>query len=429
MLDEYQADYTQAFVRHFYDAHTGDATQTLARAYIQLDRCKSALELANQTLRDVVGVVDTQEPGYLGNTLMAALRECGKLIASGGDDRASVMHIRDTAIQVVRDASAVAETLDAQKPLVGRPQELSDLRMAAEKIAAHAERQILLVDTQVALLAAAHQPRERVRELLAELPQRWSAQRERLRHILEQSQPLYTRGDPLGLAALLMDITRIETHLQKLASDSEHDSAAQRQVLLDERFEQLDDSRWILLGTPQIVAGSLETHASGGWEHYEGIATRQEFELDEACSLVIDFTLTPLEMGIDSQLFASANEQGTASYRFSFYGPGKRFGVYTQCSDLLNGPWENLEPGWKPRTHSPEIAAKATYRVQAELTRRTWRVVVWPSDAQALQPPLWDTGLVPMDELARTRLVFADVEPPGHTAASRWGPILIWRAP
>jgi len=95
----------------------------------------------------------------------------------------------------------------------------------------------------------------------------------------------------------------------------------------------------------------------------------------------------------------------------------------------LSGPWENLEPGWKPRAHSPVIEAKATYRVRAELTRRTWRVVVWPSDAQALQPPLWDTGLVPMDELARTRLVFADVEPPAHTAASRWGLITIWRAP
>ena len=64
------------------------------------------------------------------------------------------------------------------------------------------------------------------------------------------------------------------------------------------------------------------------------------------------------------------------------------------------------------------METKATYRVNAELTRSSWRVVVWPSDAQALQPPLWDTGLLPMDELDRTRLVFADVEPPGHTAAS-----------
>ena len=46
-----------------------------------------------------------------------------------------------------------------------------------------------------------------------------------------------------------------------------------------------------------------------------------------------------------------------------------------------------------------------------------------------LQPPLWDTGSVPMDKLARTRLIFADVEPEDGTGASRWGPIAIWRAP
>ena len=46
-----------------------------------------------------------------------------------------------------------------------------------------------------------------------------------------------------------------------------------------------------------------------------------------------------------------------------------------------------------------------------------------------LQPPLWDTGPVPMDELAHTRLVFADVEPENSAGASRWGPITIWRMP
>ena len=116
-----------------------------------------------------------------------------------------------------------------------------------------------MIDTQIALLEAVDQPAERVRELLAELPQRWSAQRERMQQILEQSQPLYTRGDPLGLAALLADITGIETHLQKLTSGDVVASAAQRQVLLDERFEQLDEARWMILGTPRVVDGHLET--------------------------------------------------------------------------------------------------------------------------------------------------------------------------
>jgi hypothetical protein len=427
--DGYQSEFTQAFVRHFYDVQTVDATRSLTHVYIQLDQCKSTLELANQTLGDVVGVVDTQEPGYLGNTLMGALRQCGRLIAAGGDARADVMHIREAANQVVREATELREVLDAQQRHVGRLTEWSDLRLAAEKIAAHAERQVLLIDTQCALLEATGLPRERVPESLAELPLRWSTHRERMQQVLEQSQPLYSRGDPLGLAGLLADITSMESHLKTLTDSREHASTAPLQVLLDERFERLDASRWIVLGTPQVIGGNLETRAPGGWEHYSGIASREEFELHETRPLVIEYALTPVETGIDSQLLGSANEQGTVSYRFSFYLPHTRFGIYTQSTSQLSGPWENLEPGWKPRAHSSAVEAKATYRVRAELTRHTWRVVVWPSDVAALQPPLWDTGQVPMDDLPRTRLVFADVEPPGHTAATRWGPITIGRAP
>ena len=127
-LDEYQEAFTKAFARHFYDARTEDAAQALAQVYTRLDQCKSALELANQTLGDVVGVVDTQEPGYLGNTLMGALRRCAKLMAAGGEDRARVLKIRDAASQIVQDATELMAMLDAQKSHVGRERELADLR-------------------------------------------------------------------------------------------------------------------------------------------------------------------------------------------------------------------------------------------------------------------------------------------------------------
>ena len=130
-------------------------------------------------------------------------------------------------------------------------------------------------------------------------------------------------------------------------------------MLLEERFERLDEARWIVLGTPQVINGHLETRAQGGWEHYSGIATRQEFELHKTHPLVIEFSLTPLEMGIDSQVVGSANEQGTASYRFSFYGPGTRFGVYTQSSTPAQrspgrissrvGSRERTARRWRPR--------------------------------------------------------------------------------
>ena len=172
-----------------------------------------------------------------------------------------MLRIREAASQVVREASELRDVLDVQKPQVGRPSELSDLRLAAEKIAAHAERQVLLIDTQCALLEAAGLPRERVPESLAGLLPRWSTHRERMQQVLEQSQPLYSRGDPLGLAGLLADITSIESHLKTLTSPGDYASAAPLQVLLDERFEQLDASRWIVLGTPQVVNGNLETRA------------------------------------------------------------------------------------------------------------------------------------------------------------------------
>ena len=81
--------------------------------------------------------------------------------------------------------------------------------VAAEKIAAHAERQILLIDTQEALLRAASQPPELRGQSLAGLPQRWTAHRERMEQRAPQSRTASTtRGDPLGLAALLRDLAK-----------------------------------------------------------------------------------------------------------------------------------------------------------------------------------------------------------------------------
>ncbi|MHB8969619.1 MAG: glycoside hydrolase family 20 zincin-like fold domain-containing protein [Pirellulaceae bacterium] len=428
-LDDYQAAFTKAFARHFYDARTDAAANALADTYQRLDRCKSALELANQTLGDVVGVVDTQEPGYIGNTLMGAFRRCATLMAASDKERTHLTEIREAARQVLQESSDALTLLDAQKPQVGRDRELADLELAAEKIAAHAERQILLIDTQEALMRAAGQPPELRGQSLAGLPQRWTAHRERIERLLLSVNGLAARGDPLGLAALLRDLAQIESHVTRVATANILPSTdGQREVLLEERFAALDPAKWIVLGEPRVVEGHLDTKAAGGWGNYSGIATRQAFELNDQRPLVLEFELTPLKMGVDSQLVASATQTGALSYRFSFYGPGTQFGIYTQNTDPLAGRWENLEPGWKPRAFGPPVEINVTYHVVAELTQRTWRVTVRPLDAQPLQPPLWDTGATPMDELAQTHLIFADVEPENSTAATRWGPLTIWRA-
>jgi hypothetical protein len=198
-------------------------------------------------------------------------------------------------------------------------------------------------------------------------------------------------------------------------------------MLLDERFEALDAAKWVILGSPRIVDGHLETRAPGGWGKYCGLATRQAFALEDECPLVVEFDLTPLAIGVDSQILASATEAGDVSYRFSFNGAANSFHVYTQSAGRLAEKWASPEPGWKGRASSPAVAVNTTYRLRAEITRKTWRVTVREPGQKTLQMPLWDTGAVPMDDLAQTRLVFADVEPEKSTGASRWGPITIWR--
>ena len=428
-VDEYQGAFTRAFTRHYYDARTDEAADALARAYVRLDQCKSRLELANQTLRDVVGVYDTQEAGYQGNTLRGAFRECGKLTASEGEPQQALATIRDAAGVCMQEAGEVMALVDAQRLHVGCARELADLWLAGEKIAAHAERQLLMIDAQGALTRAEGQPADVVRERMAGEAERWTNHRKRMELILRRAGRLYSRGDPLGLAALLRDIGAIETHLKGLAESGRPPTEApEREVLLDEPFETLDEAKWIILGDPRIADGHLETRAPGGWENYCGIATREAFDLQDDRPLTVELELTPLEMGRDSQLLASAAETGQIAYQFTFYGPANRFGIYTQSATEIDGAWVSTERGWKPRAFSPDVEVSTTYQVRAEITRRTWRVVLRERDGSAWQPPLWDTGPAPMDELDQTRLVFADVEPENGKGASRWGPIAIWRA-
>jgi hypothetical protein len=94
-----------------------------------LDRCKSRLELANQTLGDVVGVYDTQERGYQGNTLMEAFRRCGKMISPEGEPEAALSTIRDAARAVVEQTGKLTALIDARRS--GTPRVPSSSRPAS----------------------------------------------------------------------------------------------------------------------------------------------------------------------------------------------------------------------------------------------------------------------------------------------------------
>jgi hypothetical protein len=67
--------------------------------------------------------------------------------------------------------------------------------------------------------------------------------------------------------------------------------------------------------------------------------------------------------------------------------------------------------------------------VRAEITRRGFRVVVSQAGDSDWRLPFWDSGELPMDDLAETRLLFCAVEPPEMTGTCRWGPITVRAGP
>jgi hypothetical protein len=422
-LEEYQRDFTRAFVRHHYDAHTAESAEILATVWERLDHCKSLLERANQTLHDVVGVYDTQEAGYIDNSLAGAFNVCGKLIGPSGALEPPLARIVSDARAVKGEASRMTGVIDTQRRHVGATAELDDLWWAAEKIAAHAEREILMAKTQVALTRASASGEPMSPAKRTALAAEWDAHERRVEAILANASRLYTRGDPTGFEALLRDIRSIRGWL---AEPPPAASEAGAEVLIDEPFSGLDPERWLVRGEPKVGTGSLETRAPGGWANYSGVTMREVLKLDDAHPLVVEFTVTPLETGVDSQLFGSAEPTGELAYHFCFYGTRTRFGVHTQCNPGPHG-WASDEAGWHPRALSPPITVGATYRVRALITRRGFRVIVHEAGTAPGAYPFWDTRAAPMDDLPEARLLFADVEPPGATASTRWGPIRVWR--
>jgi hypothetical protein len=427
-LAEFSHEFLRAFARHAYGARTDESTEALVVAYERLDACKSRLELANQTLHDVVGVVDTQEAGYIGNTLRGAWQRCGELLDRSGEPGTALATIRRSAEQIVDDAAAVIALLDNQKPHVTESALLADLRLAAEKIGNHAERQILLIDTRAAVARAASQPVAEARRNAGEWAARWNNHQTSVASILERVSPLSTQGDPSGYDSVLGDVAAIQGHLNRLASQGPASAApSEGEMLLHEPFTSPNLAEWEVLGRPKFAPGQMETAAPGGWGKLCGVLSRRSFALDASRPLVIRFELVPLKIGADSQLVAAATKTNDISFRFALACSGGRFSVHTQSGVKLGVGWVDSSPGWRQRSVSPEVKAGATYHVRAEITRGSWRVVFNRPDESPWDMPFWDTGQVPMDDLAETRIVFADVEPEGSTGATRWRGIRISR--
>lgn len=203
-----------AFVQHYYDARTDEAAGALARVYVGLDRCKSQLELSNQTLHDVIGVYDTQEPGYQGNSLLKAFGTVGSHSDASGQSDEALTEIEESAAAVVEDIGRLLELTAAQRPHCERLDALADLELAERKVAAHAHRQKLMIDTQSTLKRIASASTAASGDQLANLARRWETQRKEMESIRAACQGLYSRGDPLGLNALLKDMVSIQERIK-----------------------------------------------------------------------------------------------------------------------------------------------------------------------------------------------------------------------
>ena len=133
-------------------------------------------------------------------------------------------------------------------------------------------------------------------------------------------------------------------------------------------------------------------------------------------------------MGLGSPLFGDGSPQGALNYHFCFFGRQDYFGIYTLCTKPSGEPGADQESGWRPRATGPTVKPGATYRVRAEITRRSFRVIVHEAGASPWKLPFWETTVTPMDDLAEARLLFASDEPPDSTADARWGAITISQA-
>ena len=263
---------------------------------------------------------------------------------------------------------------------------------------------------------------------MANYASRWETHHEAVASILRRVSPLSAQGDPSGYGSVLGDVAAIEAHLNRLASRGPAGAAtSDGEILVDERFTSPDVAVWEVLGRPQFERGHMETAAPGGWGKLCGLLSRRSFALDAKRPLVIQFELVPVKMGVDSQLVAAATQPNDISFRFALACSGGRFSVHTQSGVKLGGGWADPSPGWHQRSVSPEVAAGTAYHVRTEITRRSWRVIFNRPGESSWEMPFWDSGQVPMDDLAETRVLFADVEPEGSTGATRWGPIRISR--
>jgi len=417
-LPTYQPAFTRAFVQHYYDACEDTISSTLAGLWAKLDEVKSDLELANQTLHDVVGVYDTQEAGYVGNSLFSAVSQATELFSPDGKPSPEAEALRKRAEADWQTVKGLGAELNKLKGRIGHPARLRDLWIAQQKIEAHLSRQLTLLDTAQFSAQAASLPAEARRQRALCLANLWDAQIALLDKLDRRTRHLYEQGDPLGFDALRRDMAALASYLRRLSQET---GASKEETLLEENFARLDTHRWLTRGEPVVADNKLHTSVTGGWENYCGIATRQAFQLDDEQPLVVEFTLTPVKIGVDSQLVAGADETGQLTYTWALAVIGGCFSLYTRKS----GPYS--EQPYAPRGHSMAIGPGRPLRVRVTIGRTSVRATVWPPEARPYALPLWDSGPQPMDQLDSCHLLFADVEPPGSSAASEWSGLRVFR--
>lgn len=422
--DDTLATFLPAYVQHTYDCRTGGSVDRLTGLLKELDALKSTQELANQKLNDVVGVVDTQEANYLGNTVLGAYRKCRGMVEPTGLLSHDLAVIREAAERTALRADQIREELQGA---YGRGQ-VRELALAAAKIANHARRQALLIDSAAAVARASSQTPSRARQAMRGLGARWSRQVTEVKALLRSSAGLATQGDPTGFGLVLADSRLLMDHFVGLGRGVAAPAVPTATApILAEPLVAAPTAGWEVIGNPTISSGTMQTEAPGGWGRLCGLLSKEAFQLDEARPLVVTFAITPRKFGVDSQLVASAENTSDINFRFAMACNGGRFSVHTQSAARLPDGWVDPSPGWKQRSASPTVELGHTYHVVMQVTSSTFRVRFTDGPGSQWDLPFWDTGVVPMDRLGTARLLFADVEPEGSHGATTWGPITVSR--
>jgi hypothetical protein len=154
--------------------------------------------------------------------------------------------------------------------------------------------------------------------------------------------------------------------------------------------------------------GVLQTTACGSWRR-DGLRVGPLPVSDKA--LIIEYDFRPMKFGQQGQSFVS--EQPSTHWYMLYANPHGGLQLHTRCNSQ-----------WQARGHSLQrLVAGEWHHATVTLTRTSIRVVV---SRPGPDRPLWDTGVVPMDDLGpSTTFILTDEALAANDGATQWRTLVL----